>query len=1429
MSNPDLRLALDLHPVGPRVADNAPETWVALNAAAAYDALAHGPGSLVSALMPDTLFDEAAGSDKHFELFLFSAVIDQSWTITAVAPAATAFSALLDASIEADAVAMADKKQLVFGWDGDHMAEEGDVETPDPTDPDAPAILQPHPWFGIASAMAALPASLAVPLRARWYLQIDLDPVRAAAAADPRPLLAVIAPHRVYDANRKVHFALDLKSRVVDPDGRVTLSYDAPGEPTLLAYSLPLAARELFKGGAGDLKTYWLAVADSRANSLAEIDELLRKNGDPKALAALPSVDVMRAALRPANPGSPITAAMADAFRLAAAHVAARLSDDARRNQAYEFAAKVLATPKIVGVDDLFEPAAQAIAEWWSINWAQLEAAIVDGRVAYADAPPIEIGHFALDSAVLATAMLPAVHAFLKLDGEAGPVKPGEGIDFVVGPPEHRLMGYDPAANQTRSTDTEMAQIGLLVRRSSDGDFTNAPWRIVTAGQPVLDESHILHKTPWGSPATMVLPADDTIAINGIALAFKDGVLRNDDTYRGQLMVGPSALSFLHADQGTGADNPIGWVDPGEVVYASAGIHKISGWEQARAPALRYADTYQLAAFVKDRGGGLPREIAPVQPWQPDLAGLSAPAATTATIHFKRRVPLGALNLKPGERVKGWPALAADVVLLAGEWWEAQHGKGQSPPVLLFSEPTAPGSTIPSLDGTLARYRFVVEPPRIDEHTLQCWAMPPVNSATANQDIARLMTEYARIAREREALQADPQALADRVEDLLPHDPAASAVLIDTQMFGPDGNPTGQVARKFHRFVVPDMQKPFSKAPLEIEMADTPPTAGLHITPPAKGHFATVTISLLCEKNDHDRFDADALAYKGMPTHDEGGVIYVVHPGETILVETATMDLPRPADLYAALSLAPEPDGLVAVDYAGAVSNLAYVDRFELRRQRWVWRNLPYVTEGDPADLERRLASGLPIELAATDQDTRDSADEVIKFDLLTEIDRGFVERPRHRARWPRDTSGHSLATARLLSDPRDAQSLADYLRYSLSVTSRYAGVLPLDRRSVIAEPPKTNDAVADSRGPWRRVAVRNSSASELRPVNILAVLPLTASLLKDPVPNLPGISPDATPHLVIVDEIWFREYGPGEVLRARLALEDIEIGDDLANDNPRPVRYGPLPHKHIEPRLKRKDMTDEAADKDMSLCLTLFGPFGYSLDRSGNQALANASAFVMYLPADVGPYWSAAIQFRRVLRGIGSDGSHEERVGPLSSPHLVYSVADSRKLARSLDGNARLEITINAAHKPAGPIAFHSVDADLCPYQRDGKPADIRVRKHYRYVLIIGRTISDGGHGIDAFIPEQALWLRNETSSKPIGSVVLDPGSPCAGYILEVELDHPFDEFASPLEVGATTLAELFRGLLQTRHERAGRFGIDGLGRIGRVSDPFTVVSVGP
>jgi hypothetical protein len=400
-----------------------------------------------------------------------------------------------------------------------------------------------------------------------------------------------------------------------------------------------------------------------------------------------------------------------------------------------------------------------------------------------------------------------------------------------------------------------------------------------------------------------------------------------------------------------------------------------------------------------------------------------------------------------------------------------------------------------------------------------------------------------------------------------------------------------------------------------------------------------------------------------------------------------------------------------------------------------------------------------------------------LKFDALAELDRGLVDRGRIGGRVNRAADSTPLPAPRLMIDDRDAVSHADYLRFGCTLISRYEGILKRGKERVEASRPhavNTTESDLEPKRVWRRVTAKfRGDSSRLKAPKVLAILPLTQGL-GDVIP-MAGVSADANPFLIVLDEIWFREYGPGECLNVEVVLETKEIGEEPKDA--RPFRVGPLPDHYVEAHLnrpefrKKKRLYEDSTDDDQDLTgndrhlFPVFGPFGHSLDRSGNEALANATAFIAFAPKDVAPHYAAFVRLRRVLRRVDGTVIAE---GPPGATYALYTQPDARQLIGPEDVSLRIE-----------GLEYKDLTLDLSP----AADTDPRVATQYRYLLIVGAGLHDFGRGSDLFLPQHAAWLLPGKTLRWVEGAQPLPQGEYVGRVLELLLNGRFPIGDSPLE----------------------------------------------
>ncbi|HEX7832491.1 MAG TPA: hypothetical protein VF787_22725 [Thermoanaerobaculia bacterium] len=988
---------------------------------------------------------------------------------------------------------------------------------------------------------------------------------------------------------------------------------------------------------------------------------------------------------------------------------------------------------------------------------------------------------------------------------------PGRGLSLVVGGDGNRVAHEAAKDEHGRDLYREIGGVLLFARRASiESELKDRDWRILTGGTAFLGQLGNRVFAPGQTPEIENKEWLQRLLAIPIRPVFQQKIARADLEYHGQPMLAQSPLDQAYQADEYEAENAGGL--PEAFSYQSLGNFEGTVGDLAvvsRAPALRYGDHYEFLGRLIDQAGGLATDTQDAKPWK-----LHVPpkTATGAPMSYLRKVPVGDLNVLPGETERAnWPALANDVSLRAREWWGLTHSDVESLPALLVSENVSKPE--------LKSYAFRVLAPATDEHTLVRWAAPAVGDAERDKKIERLT----------EALtQVFDQRLLGAARVL--HDPAVTRIGVRIRGAGA----ANIIEPVFSETIaLEESAEIFQQKPLTIRVTasasaakPTATKAGLEInvTIP-NGTFAVLEVFPLVAVGDFARFNAmPHLVDASEPF--SGHVAF--HPS-VVLLEGATAALPTEGELYEQFKLSKQTNGDIAIRFEKPVDNLVFVDRFAIERERWVWRNLPIVPEqlpGNDAEKRRILASGPPLAAFGA---TVDTDSDVENWERIAGLDRGFVDRGEVGGRWPRadavdSSAGGPAANVLLAVDNRDGVSSADYLRYGLRVRSRYAGVLTK----------KEATAVSVSKSIRRRIAT-GFRGTKVKPPKILAVVPLTASLEADPLKRPAGVSPFA----VLLDETFFREYGIGERLEVMLTLVNLDIGEP--EDSAVPYRTGPLPDHY----LKREGNGDaryfrgaRVKPGEESIFLDAFGPFGYSLDITPSEALANASAFVIYAPSDVGAHWSMFAHFRRVLDLPSAKATH---CSDWSDAHALYTLPDEHRLFTSSEGSRpKLEIAGTTATLRDFTLVL---DPTAVPPSKDGKPLkNSEAWSQYRYFVLISRVLAGAGQGFDAELPVAIARIPRSangfikpgsfdvehasgaslTIEAPILATAGDKlGGELRGRVLEILINGQYSD-ASRLD-STQTWKDFWESMLDAKE--AGE--TDAAGMVRRVSKSF-VVSMG-
>lgn len=1013
----------------------------------------------------------------------------------------------------------------------------------------------------------------------------------------------------------------------------------------------------------------------------------------------------------------------------------------------------------------------------------------------------------------------------------AAPTTSSGGFLFALGEEENELIHLHPKDQQEAEWSdafTAVSGFGVMVRRASPGqDLKARPWKLVTGGTARLASGATLD-VPLSIPQRVV---------------FDRNVWRADTEYAGMPLLSRSHLDDAYAETGHGADG-IAAGDEGLIAYAPP-----LTTAQLAVPPLRYGDRYEVAAFVMDQGGGLPAALAKTNaPWVLEPTALDNPALTIGGVEphkvsYLRGTPAGDLSIVPTDGTGEWPQLPKGVTLRSKEWWLATVKGAVQAPAVLLREPqdTTIRTSVP------AQTTFAIYPPSIDEHVLLRWAAPPVGGMTQALMDA-LATAYTQLLLARVA-----GAQPARAQEFVAHDPAVKKIGIRAT-FVDRANGLMPPETEVIELTPVGASRPFVMSPVAVEVIgdgtrDVSASAGkLTVKVPA-GEFVCLEMFPLVELAElAERFDRDAIAAELAADVTFPG--YAAFKPAVFLAETATSKLPSPSDLYAGFTVdyvpKEHPREPVACRFGQDVAFLAMVNDFTIERDKWVWRNLPMASRKDlsglgGAELLRRLSGALP-DAAFTQPDT--DAGVAVWEESIAAVDNGLATRPPVAAIWPRanpsgNHAGGTAATAVLLRDSLEGSPQGMYLRYCLGVTSRYA--------AVIEHAPRSVQMAQGAAQAWRR-KVAPFRGTRIKPLKILGLVPLTETVARAP----RGFGAGARPFMVLLDETWFREYGINERLEVVLALEKPEIlsddgsGQTAEQRDKRPFRIGPLPDHHLPETLPagadpysaaryfKATLTNEDGASAAPMQLQAFGPFGFTMDSTADEALANATAFIVTPPADwnVAPHWAMFVKLRRVLDypATSTEQAREVR-SEWSDAKSVYTLPDARTICTG-DGSAVYDSAANQFNL-TGALTW-----TLDPVAEGANPASA-ARADYRYFLMVSRLVTDAASENEKEVPLGLFRVSTPATSTvapgtPVRAAWVGTGAPpqgeLKGRLLEVWAEARLDGVPSRLD-GVRTAKEFWDGVLKPieRFGEAGREDPpqeDAAGMIRRVSQAFSVFS---
>ncbi|HKQ77822.1 MAG TPA: hypothetical protein VJ810_29260, partial [Blastocatellia bacterium] len=559
---------------------------------------------------------------------------------------------------------------------------------------------------------------------------------------------------------------------------------------------------------------------------------------------------------------------------------------------------------------------------------------------------------------------------------------------------------------------------------------------------------------------------------------------------------------------------------------------------------LRFGRRYQMAAFMIDLAGGLPRELAKTYPWVGLTEGLNAPedAEVIQDFHYWRRVPIGQVRLSAIRNdsarweAVNWPSLPEQCAPLSKEL----EAGGR-----IELTPEAEGRQLALLAETGRHspvigneFIFGLRPPSVELAALERWGIESVPNAPASKKV--LASYYRRLNRRQNTLPANaPLPTPD--DDISLDDPAVTAYLITLETFdwetGGWGTPKGRIVLVSARAKGDDIgyfQQDWLRvrcvsgdsAQIEPTPSDEAPQEIKITIPQREATVARIQTHALAPKELVEgataRFPSDFFPSYAAPGGLSPDIVakleaYICLAPQTVVVETTNPDLPDPVELWQTLRARRQSDQSIALHLSPSVDagpELAAlfrnVMRCDLIKQVWRWqgrplRPLPFAPED------------WPDEAANID----DSA-HVLRWEesAFAELDDLFDSLTIPLS-YPLSLSS-AQNEAPLYTDRPGGQKLAFYLRYAARVYSRYEPLYPDDARSQLSQQSVAlKEGTALLTGPgWRRAFLPYRGGKPVKPV-IKAIVPLTDGLAE-------------------MSELWLlaeREISPSPLL-ARLQAE---------------------------------------------------------------------------------------------------------------------------------------------------------------------------------------------------------------------------------------------------------------------------------------------------
>jgi hypothetical protein len=692
--------------------------------------------------------------------------------------------------------------------------------------------------------------------------------------------------------------------------------------------------------------------------------------------------------------------------------------------------------------------------------------------------------------------------------------------------------------------------------------------------------------------------------------------------------------------------------DKGLLTPSAVKFDPVTVGDKLRLTRLRFGRKYKMAAFMIDASGGVPEEMSNTVPWRFDadfddakIDGKTNDQNIGVEFSYMRRVAVSAPRLS-AQNSEVWPPIPNNVYPLAREILSTDETEPKPPMVLLSNSQREFKLALqpPSVDLDVLE-RWLPSTSNTDKKHLQQVFIDHFNRVASKNELRE-----AKLTDENDLAIDDP-AVASYLILLDQYNFAKGTWQTIYGWVQQKISGTG-AGLQMHQSEPVSLNFKLNPGISEVRRTSAPKPNEFDIeVPGAESSVIRLRAFTLLAKNlIQGTADSDKTAkiastamddlMPGWPTQSLDSIWYTgPHEGikgalkndidksifltcSEILIEGANAALPNSIDAWKALDAATTGENLVDITINAELETVAdanqkqiwrkadwrNVGRCELLKQAWRWQGTPAVPP--LTDKLEWPARDKEIDTTSWWQEARSFPEMKAGEPASSFIDLLLWERPNFQKMhdkydslvislpfrpWARDPAKpEAKQAARYLDGFKDRET-SEYVRYSVRLVSRYAGLnsggygsVEAKEYAIVSTAGGAAEKLEQDGLGWKRAFIPYRGKTPPKPV-IKAIIPLTGSEQLIEVPANHGL--DTAPFMVILDETAFRHCGITEAVEVSV---DKSTRDGLYQIGTDPI------------------VTADALKVAGVQNVSLTGPYGHTFDTDSRQSLYSASSYIL-------------------------------------------------------------------------------------------------------------------------------------------------------------------------------------------------------------------------